>query len=123
MLEKRNLLDHGYIKIVEVMGSDQSIIEAARMSTDKGFLGWGPKCEDCGDSIFGLDGQKTAFCAMCQCNVICVSGDEKLLKYLYDNKHATPFEFAHYQGGRIAPHGGIIRKPINEDARFHAMIL
>lgn len=40
------LLDHGYLKIVESYGSDESIIEAARMSTDKGFLGWGPRHRD-----------------------------------------------------------------------------
>ncbi len=61
------LLDHGYIKFIESWGSDESIIEAARMSTNKGFLGWGPK----------EDGSP---------------GDEKLLKYLYDNHHSTPFE-------------------------------
>ncbi len=61
------LLDHGYIKLVESYGSDQSIIEAARMSTDKGFLGWGTKDKP---------------------------GDEKLLRYLYKHKHSTPFEMA-----------------------------
>lgn len=60
------LLDHGYLKVIDVMGSDERIIEAARMSTQKGFLGWG-------------DGEKP--------------GDEKLLKFLWDNAHATPFEF------------------------------
>jgi len=37
----RNVLDHGFIKIVSAWGSDESIIEAARMSTAKGFIGWG----------------------------------------------------------------------------------
>ena len=66
-MEKIQILDHGYIGLVERYGSDESIIEAARMSTNKGFLGWG-------------DADKP--------------GDEKLLSYLYSNKHATPFEFA-----------------------------
>jgi len=35
-----NLLDHGYVRVVESWGSDQRVIEAARMSTDKGFQGW-----------------------------------------------------------------------------------
>lgn len=61
------VLDHGYVELVESWGSDQRIIEAARMSTDKGFLGWG---------------------------TVDSPGDEKLLRYLYENKHATPFEFA-----------------------------
>jgi len=41
------LLDHGYLKLVETWGSDERIIEAARMSTNKGFNGWGPFCGDC----------------------------------------------------------------------------
>lgn len=63
------VLDHGYVKFIESWGSDSRIIEAARMSTDKGFLGWGPK----------EDGSP---------------GDEKLLAYLWNHKHATPFEMA-----------------------------
>lgn len=34
------LLDHGYVKYIGHMGSDETFIEAARMSTGKGFLGW-----------------------------------------------------------------------------------
>lgn len=34
------VLDHGYVNEVESWGSDERIIEAARMSTNKGFLGW-----------------------------------------------------------------------------------
>jgi len=48
---KKQILDHGYIEYVEHWGSDERIIEAARMSTGKGFLGWGlirgGKCEVC----------------------------------------------------------------------------
>jgi thymidylate synthase (FAD) len=62
-----DLLDHGYLSLVETWGSDESIVEAARMSTGKGFLGWG-------------NTEKP--------------GDEKLLKFLSDNAHATPFEMA-----------------------------
>src|SRR5436190_1143352 len=65
MLEKIKVLDHGYLALVESWGSDERIVEAARMSTDKGFVGWGTSD---------------------------APGDEKLLKFLYENKHATPFE-------------------------------
>lgn len=34
------VLDQGYVKAIEHWGSDESIIEAARMSTNKGFQGW-----------------------------------------------------------------------------------
>lgn len=40
MEETINVLDHGYVKFIDSMGSDQTIIEAARMSTNKGFEGW-----------------------------------------------------------------------------------
>ena len=35
-----DVLDYGYLKLKRTWGSDQEIIETARMSTDKGFLGW-----------------------------------------------------------------------------------
>jgi thymidylate synthase (FAD) len=67
MNEATPVLDHGYVKLVEAWGDDESIIEAARMSTNKGFIGWGTHD---------------------------APGDEKLLGYLYDNKHMSPFEMA-----------------------------
>ena len=56
------VLDHGFVRLIECWGSDERVIEAARMSTNKGFQGW--------------------------------DTDEKLLAYLYNNKHSTPFEMA-----------------------------
>lgn len=35
-----HVLDHGYVQLIESWGSDERIIESARMSTDKGFEGW-----------------------------------------------------------------------------------
>jgi hypothetical protein len=44
-----DLLDHGYLKHIESWGSDERIIESARMSTNKGFQGWGQNhCKRCG---------------------------------------------------------------------------
>lgn len=60
------MLDKGYVRLVDSYGSDESVIEAARMSTCKGFNGWGTSEQP---------------------------GDAKLLAYLY-NKHMTPFEMA-----------------------------
>jgi thymidylate synthase (FAD) len=34
------VLDHGYVELVDSWGSDERFIEAARMSTGKGFQGW-----------------------------------------------------------------------------------
>lgn len=33
-------LDHGYVKYIDHLGSDEFIVECARMSTGKGFKGW-----------------------------------------------------------------------------------
>lgn len=60
------ILDHGSIELVEAWGSDATVIASARMSTGGAFKGWG---EDGGPP-----------------------GDEKLLRYLWEHKHATPFE-------------------------------
>ncbi len=40
MEKERVVLDSGYVALVEAWGSDEGIIEAARMSTGKGFEGW-----------------------------------------------------------------------------------
>lgn len=99
-----NLLDHGYLDLIETWGSDERIVESARMSTAKGFLGWGPvtKCRQCGDLFEGPE-RPCPKPAGVKPLVDCgrgghlfedAAGDEKLLKYLADHKHATPFEFA-----------------------------
>lgn len=66
-MTKISVLDHGYVELIETWGSDERIVEAARMSTGKGFLGWGTDEKP---------------------------GDEKLLRYLYEHRHYTPFEMA-----------------------------
>lgn len=98
------LLDKGYIRFIESWGSDESIIEAARMSTQKGFVGWGPLCPN----EVGLPDIERAkhdlkehpdpdvdayVCDVCG-TVARTPGDEKLLSYLWRNNHSTPFEFA-----------------------------
>ena len=89
----QQVLDHGYVKFVESWGSDERIIEAARMSTDKGFLGWGPKHDETCARWLALLENKLHTGTDCTCGGP-KPGDEKLLKYLWDNKHATPFEMA-----------------------------
>lgn len=97
----KQILDHGYIKLVEGWGSDERIIEAARMSTDKGFLGWGtytcPVCLNVTDEREDAVGHGSLeYCAQCSRTAPYdyKIGDEKLLEYLYTHKHDTPFEFA-----------------------------
>lgn len=76
---KINVLDHGFVRLVECWGCGDSqneelgtefeagVIEAARQSTQGSFRGW------------KKDGKPL---------------DERLLAFLYHNKHSTPFEFA-----------------------------
>lgn len=58
-----NVLDHGFVRLVDFMGNDLSIVRAARVSYDA-------------DWRAGEDEGK----------------DEKLINYLWKNKHTSPFE-------------------------------
>jgi thymidylate synthase (FAD) len=90
-MKKTPILDHGYIELIETWGSDERIVEAARMSTGKGFLGWGERHDtSCPATQPSKPG--SAFGGDCNCKP--TPGDEKLLRYLWENKHATPFEMA-----------------------------
>jgi thymidylate synthase (FAD) len=117
-MTRKPILDRGYIELIEHWGSDERIIEAARMSTGKGFLGWDPgPCDVCRGT-----GKATGLVLVTDANVkrlqveflghvadppryedtACLAcegkgqlrGDAKLLKYLYENWHHTPFEMA-----------------------------
>lgn len=82
------VLDHGYVSYIDHMGGEERIIEAARQSTQKGFLGWGPRVDKHGPDCNSADGRNNP--SNCFCSP--APGDEKLLEYLYKNKHFTPFE-------------------------------
>lgn len=91
------VLDHGYVTLIESWGSDARVIESARMSTQKGFEGWGPRCFNCG--ISAEDGEGDRCCTHLTKNQKeqphnFKPGDEKLLRYLWEHKHHTPFEMA-----------------------------
>lgn len=83
---RKQILDHGYLQLVDQWGSEERIIEAARMSTGKGFLGWGLRGYRCPEH-----GETREVC--CEGGRR-IEGDEKLLSYLWKNKHSTPFEMA-----------------------------
>lgn len=100
---KLPILDHGYLELVETWGSDERIVEAARMSTGKGFQGWGPfdtgPCDTChvkpGRCWNCSYAKEEHACHHCNGKGRTTKpGDEKLLKYLMDNHHDTPFEMA-----------------------------
>lgn len=108
-----NVLDHGYVRLIETWGSDERIVESARMSTGKSFLGWGPRpvgevCRPNGEGT----GQREPLPAFLvevwentgrpdyinstnpYRNIKLEAGDEKLLRRLYEKRHTTPFEMA-----------------------------
>jgi thymidylate synthase (FAD) len=95
------ILDHGYVEFIEHYGSDERIVEAARMSTNKGFRTWEPykECTDCGLWVLNTN-LDTGLVSRCIKNDGDHSwqkkprGDQGLLKYMWSNKHATPFEMA-----------------------------
>lgn len=97
-MDRIAVLDHGYIEPVEFWGSDEAIICAARMSTQKGFNGWGPKhtaeCDTRRDETFRhYKGPPQEGIFKCECGGN-NPGDEKLLAFMWKNQHSTPFEFA-----------------------------
>lgn len=111
------VLDFGYVNFVESWGSDERIIEAARMSTAGGFKGWGPfgyRCARCKLEAKErnsdpcpkyIDILKELMSEVSGGGVVAygpanthdwrvIEGDEKLLRYLWDHHHTTPFEMA-----------------------------
>lgn len=62
-----DVLDHGYVRLVDHMGDDLSIVRAARVSYDAEWR-------------TGEDSGK----------------DAKLIKYLLDNRHTSPFEHVQF---------------------------
>jgi thymidylate synthase (FAD) len=99
MPEEVKVLDNGYVKFIEKWGGDERIIEAARMSTNKGFQGWGPipcpRClEENGQPFVNSKGPHTCNDYDNEKEHGYISGDEKLLAYLWNHKHHTPFEMA-----------------------------
>lgn len=66
--DRLQVLDHGYVELIDFLGKDEDFVRAARMSTGKGFLGWDPSPEN-------------------------PRGDATLLEFLWRKRHSTPFEF------------------------------
>jgi thymidylate synthase (FAD) len=71
---KIDVLDHGFVRLVESMGSDLSVSRAARVSYDAAWRAG----EDEG-------------------------GDARLIRYLWKNKHTSPFEAVEFQFEVEAP--------------------
>lgn len=104
-MNRIDVLDHGYVELIESWGSDRGIVETARTSTQKGFQGWEEKCKACGSVLvvseftapYTGNGEepyhRPKHCADCLAREF-VPGDGQLLGYLAKNHHDTPFEFA-----------------------------
>lgn len=61
--DKRDVLDYGYVRLIDYMGEDISIVRAARVSHNAAWRAGQDK-----------------------------GSDARLIKYLWDHKHTTPFE-------------------------------
>ena len=73
-MRKIDVLDHGFVRLVESMGSDLSIVRAARVSYDAAWRA--------GDNE---------------------GSDARLIRYLMKNRHTTPFESVVFQFEVKAP--------------------
>jgi len=73
-MEKIDVLDHGFVRLVDSMGDDLSIVRAARVSYDAAWRAG----EDEGS-------------------------DARLINYLWRNRHTTPFEAVEFQFEVKAP--------------------
>jgi thymidylate synthase (FAD) len=86
-------LDHGYVRFIESMGSDEGIVEAARMSTGRGFVSWERylRCKKC-DQVRNFRDAELP----CVLTDVSVKFDHDWQDFPrgYMNKHSTPFEFA-----------------------------
>lgn len=69
-----NVLDHGYVRLVDSMGNDLSVVRAARVSYDAAWRA--------GDDE---------------------GSDTRLIRYLWKNKHTSPFEAVEFQFEVMAP--------------------
>lgn len=71
---KIHVLDHGFVRLVDCMGSDISVVRAARVSYDAAWRA----------------GQHEG-------------SDTKLIRYLWNHRHSTPFEAVEFQFEVKAP--------------------
>lgn len=73
-MEKIDVLDHGFVRLVDSMGGDLSIVRAARVSYNAAWRA----------------GENEG-------------SDERLIRYLWKNRHTTPFETVEFQFEIKAP--------------------
>lgn len=103
------VLDKGYVKLVDQMGTDEGIVEAARMSTGRGFVSWDPyeRCKVCDAIWLNQPDGTVSLSPRSACGPCCdngptttekfLRGDQGILETLYANRHMTPFEMCEIQ--------------------------
>lgn len=97
------VLAQGFVRLVDTMGGDGSVVEAARVTTGKG--------RSRHDWTEGTDEQGRHICRVCEQpdrskgtaaevwtvlppEAVCLEGDRRLIRYMLKNAHWSPFEFA-----------------------------
>lgn len=81
------------VTLIDHMGSDLTVVNAARVSFDK-ESDWVYNCSECGDVRHPLDYEFGCVASNddgCMANKSMSSGDQKLIKYLATHGHWTPF--------------------------------
>jgi thymidylate synthase (FAD) len=73
-MDRIDVLDHGFVRLVDSMGSDLSVVRAARVSYDAGWRA----------------GENEG-------------SDSRLIRYLWRNRHTSPFEAVEFQFEVKAP--------------------
>src|SRR3972149_529397 len=82
------VLDQGHVRLVDVMGDDQAVVQAARVSYGKGRS----------EHVVGEEESPGVWnCSVCRSHVgdpkgHCLSGDRSLIRYMMRHCHGTPFE-------------------------------
>jgi thymidylate synthase (FAD) len=91
---QQKVLDKGYVRYVDHMGSDAFVVECARMSTGGGFVSWDPyqKCSKC--ALVHIEGGPLALIGGCDhVWVKYPDGDFGMLRHMMRENHTSPYEF------------------------------
>lgn len=98
--KKYNVLNDGFICLVDAMGDDSSIVQAARVSYGKDKRETKPKpdCPDCRGSGMKSAGFPAGFLLDCPCRYEeDKTKDRQLIRYLLNHSHTTPFEMVEFK--------------------------
>lgn len=99
MRDRIPVLDHGYIELLDSMGGDIDIVNAARTSFDDvGFLHY-PECKEVG----GPYDCELAKCAVGSDARRLSTKDAGLINFLMRERHGTPFEMVEFKFAVKAP--------------------